>query len=304
MRTMATILAGVCAILASTSSFCQDTASEKKVIDYERRTWPAVSNGLLFVSGEFIPAPYVVSRNKNSIYINGRHVGTPGGWPAEVKPEVVTPVPPPADPERPTDITEKTSKYDDVYIKYIYEKRRYLSSVYGQEKGIDMMVDVYKSLPCIRDAKREDNSVSIIITWATGAIDHVTQVPFQRLKDNTTPEQAARMFDGICEIYSSGLEFNDYFIFGSVHRRGTQDGYGQFLMPIAEVLKAAKDEEDFVTVMTNKFPMVTGFSAQAFRSFYKHKDKLPQWEPLLQKRCKGIPFAIFDAPSLATALHN
>jgi len=285
MRT-STILASVCAILAAASSLAQEAATEKNV-DYEKRSWPAVSNGLLFVSGEFIPPPYVVSRNNNSIYINGRHVGTPSGWPAKVKPEDANPVPPPADPERPKDITEKTSKYDDVYIKYIYEKRRFLFSVYGQDKGIDMMVDVYKNLPCIRDAKREGNSFSIIITWETGAIDHVTQVPPQRLKDNSTPEQAARMFDDLCEIYYSGLEFNDYFMFGNVHRRGTQDGYGQFLVPIAEALKSSKDEETFVTAMTNKFPMVTGFSETAFRSFYKHKDKLPQWEPLLQKRCKG-----------------
>jgi hypothetical protein len=125
------------------------------------------------------------------------------------------------------------------------------------------------------------------MTWVTGKTDRCNEFPPQRAPDNVTPEQAAKVFDDICDIYYSGLELNDYFMFGTVTRRGTQDGYGQFLVPIAEALKAAKDEEAFISVMTNKFPMVTGFSEKAFRSFYTHKDKLPQWEPLLKKRCRG-----------------
>ncbi len=261
--------------------------SQEQNRDIEQRTWPAVSNGLVFVKGEFLPPPYVVSRVKNAIFINGKHVGTPGGWPTEKKIENVQTPPPPVDPIIPSEISERTSKYDSTFIKYIQEKRHYIFETHGIEKGIEMMADVYKSLPCIKDAKRDYDCNSIIVTWKSGRVDHVTQIPPQRSQDNGTPEQAAKMFDGTCEIYYSGLEFNDYFMFGNVTRMGTQDGYGQFLVPIAEALKTAKDEEAFVAVMTNKFPIVTGFTEKAFRSFYKHKDKLPQWEPLLQKRCKG-----------------
>lgn len=286
MKTTCTIITGIC-LLTSMASRSQDTSSEQGNREVEQRTWPAVSNGVVFVSGEFIPPPYVVSRVKNAIYINGKHVGTPGGWPIKKNQAVVISTAKPVNPEIPTGITEKTIKYDDVFIRYIYEKRRYLFAMYGQEKGIEMMAGVYKSLPCIKDAKRDNDSNSIIVTWKSGRVDHVTQVPPQCAPDDVTPEQAAKAFDGICEIYYGGLELNDYFMFGTVHRRGTQDGYGQFLMPIAEALKTAKGEEAFVAVMTNKFPMVTGFSEKAFRSFYKHKDQLPQWEPLLQKRCRG-----------------
>ncbi len=286
MRRFNTALAIICTVALSRAQG-QNTRTEVQDMKLEQRTWPAVSNGLVFVGGEFIPHPYFVSRVKNAIYINGKHVGTPGGWPTVNKQEVAMSTPAPENPAIPTEITQKTTMYDDIYIRYIYEKRRYLFATYGQEKGIDMMVDVYKSLSCIKDAKRATDSNSIIVTWLSGDLDRVCQVPPRRAPDNGTPEQAAKMFDGICEIYYSGLELNDYFMFGTVHRRGTQDGYGQFLVPIAEALKTAKDEEAFVSVMTNKFPMVTGFTEKAFRSFYKHKDKLPQWEPLLQKRCKG-----------------
>jgi len=284
---MATILASVCAILAAASSLAQEAATEKNV-DYEKRSWPAVSNGLLFVSGEFIPPPYVVSRNNNSIYINGRHVGTPGGWAVEKQPEEKSPAPLPPDPPLPTGITKATTQYDPAFYNYLNEKRDFLVSRYGKQKAIEMLPDIYKKLPCIKDAYYDTNTIgTIVLTWESGDMVRSNEFPPQRSQDIGTHEQAAKLFDGICKIYYSGLEFNDYFMFGNVHRRGTQDGYGQFLVPIAEALKSSKDEEAFVTAMTNKFPMVTGFSETAFRSFYKHKDKLPQWEPLLQKRCKG-----------------
>ena len=286
MGIMINVIVSVCA-LGCAALQPQEPAKEEKRRNLEQRTWPAVSNGLVFVEGEFVPPPYVVSRVRNAIYINGQHVGTPGGWPTVNKQDVAMPTPTPENPTIPSEITQKTTMYDDIYIRYIYKKRRYLFATYGQEKGIDMMVDVYKSLFCIQDAKRAIDSNSIIVTWMSGDLDRVCQVPPRRAPNTGTPEQVAKMFDGICEIYYSGLEFNDYFMFGNVTRMGTQDGYGQFLAPIADALKTARDEEAFVSVMTNKFPMSTGFSAKAFRSFYQHKDKLPQWEPLLQKRCRG-----------------
>lgn len=285
MRAVIMIITGVCAIGCAAMQPQETTDAKEKRI--EQRTCPTVSNGLVFIEGEFLPPPYVVSRVKNAIYINGRHIESPAPWPSEKQIMDKPSAPPPKDLPVPSEITEQTSKYDSAFIKYIYEKRRFLFEVYGKEKGMGMMVEAYKSLPCIKDAEREVNSNSIIVTWKSGKVDHVCQVPPQRSQDNGTPEQAAKMFDDICEIYYRGLEFNDYFMFGSAYTTGTQDGYGRFLVPIAKALRTEKDEEAFVAVMTNKFPMSTGFSEKAFKSFYKHKDKLQQWEPLLQKRCRG-----------------
>jgi hypothetical protein len=251
----------------------------------EQRTWPAVSNGLVFVEGEFLPPPYTVSRVRNEIYINGKFMDAPSPWPKKKDINSTKITPPIVDPDIPHDLNEQTTMYDDVYIRYIYEKRRYLFNKHGQDKGIDMMVDVYTSLPCIKSARRVDDSTSISIIWKSGEIDRVRQVPPKR-KD-ISKEQVIMMSDNLCETYVQDLNHNDYFMFGNPYRTGIQDGYGQFLVPIAEALKTSKDEETFVTVMTNKFPMITGFTEKAFRSFYKHKDQLPQWEPLLQKRCKG-----------------
>lgn len=287
MRRINKLLASFCALGLSTVQG-QNIGTEVADKKLEQRTWPAVSNGLVFVEGEFLSPPYIVSRVRNAIYINGRHIDSPGLWPCESKKENLQGSSPLRNPNIPMEISEKTTMYDDIFIRYIYEKRQYLFATYGQEKGIDMMVGVYSNLPCVKNASRDtERNSTINVTWKSGKVTHINQIRHSRSQDNGTPEQAAKMFDDICEIYSRGLDLNDYFIFGSTQRTGTQDGYGQFLVPIAEALKTSKDEEAFVAVMTNKFPMVTGFSEKAFRSFYKYKDKLPQWEPLLQKRCKG-----------------
>ena len=286
MKTLLTVIVSVGAIVCATVQ-AQETA-EAKEKRIEQRTCPAVSNGLVFVEGEFLPPPYVVSRIKSAIYINGQFIEAPAPWPSVKKDADVPAALPPKNPVMPLGITEKTTIYDKEFIKFNTQKKKYLFATYGQEKGIDMMVDVYASLPCVKTAERDkDSAWTINVVWKSGETYHICQVPPQRSQDNGTPEQAAKMFDGVCEIYSKGLEFNDYFLFGSAYTTGTQDGFGRFLVPIAEALKTAKNEEAFVSVMTNKFPMSTGFSEKAFRSFFKHKDKLPQWEPLLQKRCKG-----------------
>jgi hypothetical protein len=286
MRTLLSVIASVYAITCVAGQTQETAEAKKKRI--EQRTCPVVSNGLVFVEGEFLPPPYIVSRIKNAIYINGRFIEASGLWPSEKKESDVLPTLPPKNPDIPLEINEKTTIYDKEFIKYNTEKKKYLFATYGQEKGVDMMVDVYASLPCVQTAERDkDSAWTINVVWKSGETYHICQVPPQRSQDNGTHEQAAKMFDGVCEIYSKGLEFNDYFLFGSAYTTGTQDGYGRILVPIAKALRMEKDEEAFVAVMTNKFPMVTGFSEKAFRSFYKHKDKLPQWEPLLQKRCKG-----------------
>jgi len=286
MRTTITVVASVCAITCAVAQTLETTEAKEKRI--EQRTCPAVSNGLVFVEGEFLPPPYVVSRVRNAIYINGRYIEASAPWPSEKKADVLSPIPTPDDPTMPSEITKATTQYDPAFYNYLNAKRDFLVSKYGKQKAIKMLPDIYKKLPCIKDAYHDTNTIgTIVLTWESGDKVRSNEFPPQRSQDNGTPEQAAKMFDGICDIYSKGLEFNDYFIFGSAYTTGTQDGFGRFLAPIAEELRTAKDEEAFVTVMTNKFPMSAGFSEKAFKSFYKHKDLLPQWEPLLQKRCKG-----------------
>jgi len=246
-----------------------------------QREWPAASNGLVFVEGEFLPPPYVVSRIGSGIYINGRHIESPLPWHTqnmqEARPDVFL-----TDPVVPETITEKTTQYDKDFIRYIHEKRRYLFHEYGQEEGMNLMVDAYKSLPCIVSATRDAESPNTIsVKWRSGRVSHIGQVPLMRKPVDITPEQAVKLLDGVCEIYAEGLKATNYFMFGSAKRRGTQESFARTLEPLANALRSAKDEADFLSVMkTNQPP--GGMSEKALRSFYKHRDEVSEWERRLR----------------------
>jgi hypothetical protein len=209
-------------------------------------------------------------------------------WPSSKQVDVKPPVSPPKDSTMPLEITEKTSKYDEVFIKYISEKRRYLFEKHGEEKAMDMMVDVYKSMPCVKAAERDKNdSTTIIVTWKEGYVTHVGQITRKRSQDKATPEQAAKIFDGLAEGFVNTLKNNGYYIWGNAMVMGAQSGHEIVLRPIANALSSARDEAHFLSIIKTNMPSGVAFSEKAFMSFYKHKDKLPQWEPLLQKRCRG-----------------
>jgi|GEM_PF-3972491 len=243
------------------------------------RSWLPVTNGLVFIDGEYIAPPYIISRVESSVYLNGRYLESPVPWPP--KKAYNMPVPE-NDPVMPSSITENTTKYDKEYIQYISEKRAYLFSKYGQEKGIDMMVKVYRGLPIVLDAEREpDSPWTIHVKWKSGEESHIGQVPHKR--NDLTKEQADEMLTRFCEIYAHGLENNNYFMLGStMGRRGTPESFARTLVPLANAMRTAKDEAEFLAIMkTNQPP--GGMSEAAFRAFYRHRDDLPKWEPRVRE---------------------
>ena len=250
------------------------------------RVWPPVETGLVFIDGEYIPPPYVVSRREGEIFLNGRHLDWVTRWPP---PKEVPPASAPeTEPVMPTSITEKTTKYDKDYVRYISHMRAYLLAKYGQEKGIEMMVDVYRGIPCVLTAEQDkDDRTMINLKWKSGDESHINEVPFTRKRDNITKEQAVKWIDDMTEIYVRALGNNNYFMLGAtVGRRGTQETFERTLVPLATNLKIAKDEADFLSIMKTNQP-VGGMSEAAFRAFYKHKDGLPKWEPRIRNELKG-----------------
>ena len=250
------------------------------------KEWPSVTNGLVFIDGQFITPPYVVSRREGEILLNGLHLDWVMQWPPKKK----TPPPsaPTMEPVMPSSITKQTTRYDKDYLTYISNIRQYLITKFGTKKGVEMMVDVYRKLPCIKTAEREENDPdSINVVWADGSKGGIRQIPFPRGELNLTKKQATEYIDHMAEIYVHALENNNYFMTGStVGRRGTHESFTRTLVPLAETLKIAKDEADFLSIMKTNQP-VGGMSEAAFRAFYKHKDDLPKWEPRIRKELKG-----------------
>jgi len=244
------------------------------------KEWPPVTNGLVFIDGKYIPPPFVVSRREGEIFLNGLHLDWVMQWPP--KQEYQTPIPK-TEPIMPASITEKTTKYDQDYIKYMSDKQAYLFAKYGQEKGMDMLVETYKKLPIVADAARDpDSKRSICVKWKSGKLSHIDHIAPARKKDNLTRGQAEQFIDRMTEIYVRGLGDNNYFLFGATGgQRGTKDAFGRTLAPLADAMRVAKDEAEFLLIMkTNQPP--GGISEKGLRQFYKHKDDLPKWEPRIR----------------------
>ena len=64
---------------------------------------------------------------------------------------------------------------------------------------------------------------------------------------------------------------------GSFSQTGTPLGARQTFLPLADAMRATENEADFLAVMKTNQP-VGGMSEKTFRSFYKHKDEMPEWE--------------------------
>lgn len=280
---IAVVMVSVC--LPALMSEAQPSGERVPDGGFGRREWPAVSNGLVFVEGEFLPSPYVVSRIGNGIYINGRHIESPLPWrPQNPKPAPTAPST--VDPAIPEGITKLTTQFDPEFINYINAKKAFLLSKYDKHEVLEMLIKTYKELPCIADAYHETNTGStIVLTWTNGRREGINEFPPMRKPIDITPEQAVKLLDGVCDIYAKGLKATNYFMFGSARRRGTQESFARTLEPLARALRSAKDEIDFLSIMkTNQPP--GGMSEKTLRSFYKYRDELPKWEPRL-RGCDG-----------------
>jgi hypothetical protein len=238
----------------------------------------------MFVDGRYIPPPYVISRREGEVFVNGVHLDWTFLWP----PRKVPPPPPPpkGKPEMPATITEKTTPYDKDYIAYISDSRQYLLSKYGEAKGIEKMVDVYRGVPCIREARLASNeSNTIEVVWADGSKGGISQRRARRKDDNLTKEQAAKIIDNLTEsYYVRGLEDNWYYLEGKGGKRmGLFGGFKGMFTPLAEALRASENEAGFIAaVMTNQPP--GNISETWLKLFYSHKDELPKWEHRLREK--------------------
>ena len=275
---MATVTLIVVAAVAVAQA--QDGGQNTNDLSIGERVWPPVSNGLVFVDGKFIPPPYTVSRREGDILVNGQHVMAVIRWP----PVKIPPPPPPpeTEPVMPASITEKTTRFNKDYIDYISVIRAYLIAKHGKQKGIEMMVDVYRKLPCVRDAKlATDEEDCIVIVWtATGKEESFRQMSSpRRTDDNMTKEQAQECIDHYAEMHVNRLGRGSYHMIegGGPSRTGSSEGAKRTFLPLADALRATESEEDFLAVMKTNQP-VGRMSERTFRSFYRHKDERSAWE--------------------------
>ena len=198
-----------------------------------------ISNGFVFVEGQYVDAPYVVSRKNLAIYINDQFI-------ANYAP-LVTEIPKPEDmrPTLPADITKDTTLYDKSLKAYMTRMGTYLSSHYGRSELADEMEKIFRNLPCVKEVKRNPDKTSAMVTYTDGHTINENLIPFTR-KPVITPTNAVEYVSKICRDYAERLEKGDFYSFSHKGNRIHTFGAGvakEVLPNVVKVLRSSQDDE-------------------------------------------------------------
>lgn len=125
-----------------------------------------IDSGFVFIDGQYIDAPYIVTRDDGKIYINDRLVDQ------IIAPLYEKPIPD-ADPVMPSSINKNTSNYDKVLEDYLGKKIRYVQAHHTLDEEREIMEKVYRSLPFVKEAAIDPATGSLRIVTYSGETDSI-----------------------------------------------------------------------------------------------------------------------------------
>ena len=245
--------------------------------------FPVVTNGIVFIDGEYIPPPYRIRRDENAVLINGKRCFVDNQWPWRPYVPPKPPKPPKERPEMPAGITAKTAYEDARVFRYEEQIRLYLFDKFGEEKGMDMMVEVYKQLPFITDAKRY--GADSIRLWVLGRSSEVKFVIRQRNFQDWGALGRARSPDDI--LFNLEMTAQRWVRILSENSVLIPDSTGETLwiedmLFIAGALQKANNEAEFLALIPDSF-LLHGIDKHNFKNFWKHREQAPDWESRAKK---------------------
>ena len=157
---VAVVLAGVTTGPATAPTTMPVKLSHAEMVkEFGSKPGAPVDQGFVFLDGEYIDAPYVVSRDGGQVSINGRVIGTYATWP----PRIITTSDPGPPPELTKDSTFAQLEYPGpISDSWDRQKIRWLQSQYALEEAMTKMVECYKELPFVKDATVIGNRISVV----------------------------------------------------------------------------------------------------------------------------------------------
>jgi len=199
-----------------------------------------ISNGFVFVEGQYVDAPYVISRKDLAIYINDKFIVTYAPLVKEL------PLPEKDRPVCPSNISTNAGPNDQVVTKYLYRMQNYLVAKQGRAEVADEMENILKTLPCIKDVKRDrGNNECAIITYMNGKTENMGLVPPSR-KPVITPTNAVEYVSRTCRNYVERLKKGDFYRFAgngsSIFTFSAQTAKDE-LPGLVKVLRSSQDDE-------------------------------------------------------------
>lgn len=248
-----------------------------------------ISNGFVFVEGQYIEAPYVVSRKDLAIYINDKLI-------ANYAP-LVSKVPRPENklPSLPIDITTNSTPYDKNVVDYLVQARTYLSSHYKRDEIADEMEKLYRALPCVKAVRRNSDKTSATVTYTDGNTINENLIPLTR-KPAITPENAVEYVSRQCRNYVGRLQDGVVYSFSAKgsrkHSFGANTAKG-VLPGVVKVLRSSQDDETKAKQLADMLGMapIPKEQASAFVNNFSPSTQLDERVETLIKKDNGISHA-------------
>lgn len=126
-----------------------------KTEEFGTKAGDSVEQGFVFLHGEYVEVPYVVSRRGLGLFVNDQLVRRPQRWPVKVYTGD-------EDPERPAEINNESSLYDDVVSEFLARKSAYLRKNYSPEEEARRMEQVLRGLPFVKEATLNKSSADVL----------------------------------------------------------------------------------------------------------------------------------------------
>jgi hypothetical protein len=172
-----------------------------------------ITNSFVFLNGEYLETPYIVSCSNLVIQINGRVIADYSSQLA------AAPSIPRERPAVPASFSKETVWHDPAVGEYLADSMRFLSAAGGNtDDKVGGMEDVYKRLPFVKDV-RWDGGADLKVTTIDGEV-HVCSIAFPSRQPENTPEKIGIRIDKECaHLVNSLMEENSVFYFTHFGKR-------------------------------------------------------------------------------------
>ena len=200
-----------------------------------------ISNGFVFVEGQYLDAPYVVSRKGLSIFINETLI-------QDYSLLKLKELPPPerTRPIFPSNISTNADPNDPVVGEYLYRMGNFLTAKLGRTEAANEMISILKTLPFIREVSRDPSSdTCAIVTFRNGHTVNMGLLPFTR-KPAVTPANVVVFVSSGCQYYKKCFEEGDFYSFSAKGNRihTFSAGTAKEVLPnLVKVLRSSQNDE-------------------------------------------------------------
>ena len=227
----------------------------------QHTTSEPVHNSFVYIAGEYVEPPYIVSVSNLAVCINGRIVND---YASDVFIPSPRPVIPKERPVLPEEINKDTDMYNESYRSYIRQMYLFLQGEeeFNVEKKAETMVSIYQSLPNIKTVERDlKNPAYLSLTFQDGkTVNTSVQSPSRKPVYNLDNVGMAvdREYENWVKNLQDGIFVKFFYEGGGSRSSGAiYDGDGGALSFVTLAKKAEQGDEKAREELINAFKLGT-----------------------------------------------